>query len=229
MQLSDFGWKGTATRQGITSSEFDGRQYDGLISGTARVRWGSNWTAEGEVRARGLKVAVFAPTLVSEGKVEGRGNYTMSGAVPAKLGESARVEGSFKIENGVIGNFDLTRALQTGGAQSAGRTPFGELTGQGIYDRGGVQLRNIAVALGNAPAHRAIVVGYGPTGRTVTRLLGVVPDVFAVSARLAMRAKQGPPRTSSSPWMCLSPVAESAVLCSRSSSRSPSPPLSMRD
>jgi hypothetical protein len=117
LSLSDFGWKGTATPQGIGNSEWDGRVYDGVISGTARVRWGSNWSVEGDVRSRGVKVAVFAPALVSDGKVEARGNYSMSGPDPAKLGASARVEGSFKIEAGAIGNFDLGRALQTGGAQ----------------------------------------------------------------------------------------------------------------
>ncbi len=145
LSLADFGWKGTANRQGITQSEFDGRAFDGLISGTARVRWGANWTVEGEVRSRGVKVAVFAPTLVSDGKVEGRASYTMSGPAPSKLGESARIDGSFKIENGVIGNFDLGRALQTGGSQTQGRTEFAELSGQGVYDKGTVQLRNLSI------------------------------------------------------------------------------------
>jgi hypothetical protein len=146
--LSDFGWKGTANRQGVVSSEFDGRQFDGLVSGTARIRWGSTWTAEGEVRARGVRVAVFAPTLVSEGKVEARGNFNMSGSSPAKMGETAKLDGGFKIENGVIGNFALRRALETGGAQTGGRTEFSELTGQGVYDKGVVQLRNLNIAAG---------------------------------------------------------------------------------
>ncbi|HEX2650676.1 MAG TPA: hypothetical protein VHN19_12165 [Burkholderiales bacterium] len=167
LSLSDFGWKGTANRQGVASSEFDGRQFDGLISGTARVRWGSNWTVEGEVRSRGVKVAVFAPALVSEGKVEARGNYTLSGPNPAKLGESARAEGSFKIENGVIGNFSLRRALETGGAQTGGTTEFSELTGQGVYDKGTVQLRNLNIGSGamNAGANLDIDAGGNLAGR----------------------------------------------------------------
>jgi actin-related protein len=161
LTLSDFGWKGAATPQGITSSEWDGRAFDGLFSGNARVRWGSTWTVEGEVRARGAKVAVFAPTLVSEGKVEGRGNYTMSGPNPAKLGESARLEGSFKIESGVIGNFALRRALETGGAQTTGRTEFAELTGQGVYDKGAVQLRSMNIAAGAMAAGASLDIDAG--------------------------------------------------------------------
>jgi hypothetical protein len=64
-----------------------------------------------------------AKALVSEGKVESRGTYAMKGPAPAKLGESLRVEGTFKIEKGVLGSFDLGRAMQ-GTGPLAGRTVF---------------------------------------------------------------------------------------------------------
>ncbi|HUN70184.1 MAG TPA: hypothetical protein VMU46_15390, partial [Burkholderiales bacterium] len=167
LTLSDFGWKGTANRSGVTNSEFDGRVYDGIISGTAKVRWGANWTVEGELKGRALKVAVFAPALVSEGKVEGLGSYSMSGPDPARLFENAKVQGDFKIEKGVLGSFNLTRALQTGGAQSSGRTEFSELTGQAVYDKGTVQVRNVALAAGamNAGASLDIDAVGGLSGR----------------------------------------------------------------
>lgn len=161
LSLSDFGMKGTATRQGVSASEFDGRAFDGVISGKARIGWGASWSAEGELRARGVKVAVFAPTLVSEGKVEANGKFSMSGPVPAKLYEGARLDGTFKIDNGVIGNFDLTRALQTGGTQTGGRTVFAELTGQGVYDKGNVQLRNIAITAGAMSAGVSLDIDAG--------------------------------------------------------------------
>lgn len=167
LNLSEFGMKGTANRAGVTSAAFDGRAYDGVISGTARIRWGASWTVEGEVRARAVKVAVFAPALVSDGKVDGRATYVMSGGSPAQLYEHARMQGEFKIEKGVLGSFDLTRALQTGGAQSAGRTVFNELKGQGVYDKGTVQLRDISVSAGamNAGASIDIDTAGGISGR----------------------------------------------------------------
>jgi cytoskeletal protein CcmA (bactofilin family) len=167
LTLSDFTMKGTANRGGVTSSEFDGRSFDGVISGTARIRWGSTWAADGEVRARAVKIAVFAPALVSEGKVEGRAAYTMSAAQPGSLYEGARMQGEFKIEQGVLGSFDLTRALQTGGQQTTGRTVFSELTGQGVYDKGVVQLRNLSVTAGamNAGMSLDIDANGGLAGR----------------------------------------------------------------
>ena len=47
------------------------------------------------------------------------------------------------MNNGVLGSFDLSRAIQTGGRQATGRTQFTEMTGQGVYDRGAVALRNV--------------------------------------------------------------------------------------
>jgi uncharacterized protein involved in outer membrane biogenesis len=169
LSLSDFGMKGTANRGGVTKSEFDGRAFDGVISGNAKVRWGATWVVDGEVRARGIRIAVLAPALVSEGKAEGKGTYTMSGANPATLFESARMQGDFKIDQGVLGSFDLTRALQTGGAQSSGRTIFTELTGQAVYDKGSVKITNASIAAGamNAGASLEIDPGGGLSGRVV--------------------------------------------------------------
>jgi hypothetical protein len=157
--LVEFGAKGSATRQGMTVSEFDGRAYEGVISGTARVRWGAEWSVEGDLRIRGVNVAVFAPALVSEGKAEGRGTYSMSGPEMTKLGPGARLEGNLKIERGVLGSFDLARAIQTSGTQVAGRTLFAELNAQGLYDMGTVQLRNVTIAAGALNAGASLDIG----------------------------------------------------------------------
>jgi hypothetical protein len=178
LSLSEFAMKGTANRAGIVSSEFDGRAYDGVISGTSRIRWGDSWTVEGELRARTLKVAVFAPTLVSEGRVEGKATYSMSGSTPATLYESARMQGDFKIEKGVLGSFDLQRALQTSGNQSAGRTIFNELTAQGMYDKGTVQFTNVAISAGAMNAGASLTID--PSGNLSGR---IVADVKTASQR----------------------------------------------
>jgi len=146
MTLGNFGMKGTATRQGMSITEWDGTMLNGKISGTANVRWGSTWTVDGVMTARGLNAAVFAPALVSEGRGEGTAKFSMSGPEPAKLGAAGRYDGSFKIESGALGSVDLSRALRTGGRETAGRTEFTDLTGQATYDRGAVTLRNIQLS-----------------------------------------------------------------------------------
>ncbi|MGH8674930.1 MAG: hypothetical protein ACREVG_11535, partial [Burkholderiales bacterium] len=121
--------------------------------------------------------------LVSEGKVEGSGKYGMKGTAPAKLGEALRIEGNFKIDKGVLGSFDLGRAMQ-GTGPLAGRTVFNELTAQGLYDRGAVQLRNVAIAAGalNAGAGVEIAADGALSGR-------VIVDLKSARATLSLGGK----------------------------------------
>lgn len=167
LALSDFSLRGTATREGLAVSGFDGRTLDGVLSGNARIGWGAAWSAQGELRARAINAAVFAPALLSQGRAEGSALFFLAGAAPARLWENARLEGSFRVERGALG-FDVGRALQSGGAQSAGRTELTELTGQIAYDRGSVQLRNLAASRGAMSLAGAVEVA--PDGTLAGRL-----------------------------------------------------------
>src|SRR4029079_15117407 len=102
---------GNATRQGLGIAEFDGRAVERVFNGNSRIRWGDEWSVEGELPVRGVNGGVFAPALMSEGKVEGSGKYAMKGAEPAKLGESLRLEGSYKGEKRGPGSFDPGTAV----------------------------------------------------------------------------------------------------------------------
>src|SRR5439155_246048 len=114
LSLDQFGMKGTLTRRGMNISSWDGAALNGSVSGTAKVRWGGTWNVEGAVTARGINAAVFAPALLLEGRGEGTGRFWMTGAEPAKLASGGRLEGNFTVNKGVLGSFDLSRAIQTG-------------------------------------------------------------------------------------------------------------------
>ena len=167
--LVQFAMKGDATRSGMKISQWDGLLYSGHMTGTANVRWGDTWSVDGVLTARGLNAAVFAPALMSNGRGEGTGRFTMNGVEPAKLGASGRLEGSFTVSKGVLGSFDLSRALQTGGRQVTGQTHFAEMSGQGVYDRGAVSLRNVTLGAGalNAGASLDVAEGGALSGRIV--------------------------------------------------------------
>src|SRR5712692_7725022 len=167
--LSDFGMKGTASQRGMSIAEWGGKLLGGTLSGTANVRWGGTWSVEGLITARNINAAVFAPTLLSEGKAEGSGRFSMSGAEPSKLASAGRVEGSFTVSMGVLGSFDLARAIQSSGKTVTGRTQFAEMNGQAVYDRGAVALRNITIGAGalNAGASIDIAQSGALSGRIV--------------------------------------------------------------
>jgi hypothetical protein len=167
--LAQFGMKGSATRSSMNITAWDGELYNGTLSGTARLRWGGTWNLDGAITARGVNAAVFAPALLSDGRLEGTGRFSMSGAEPAKLARGGRLEGSFTVNKGVLGSFDLSRAIQTAGKQSTGSTRFAEMSGQGVYDRGAVALRNVTIGAGalNAGASADIAQTGALSGRIV--------------------------------------------------------------
>src|SRR5712691_4763879 len=169
LSLDQFGMKGTITRRGMNISAWDGAALNGTVSGTAQVRWGGTWNVEGVVTARGINAAVFAPALLSEGRGGGTGRFWMTGSEPAKLASSGRLEGNFTINKGVLGSFDLSSAIQTGGRQVTGRTRFTEMNGQATYNAGAVALRNVNIGAGalNAGASADIAQSGALSGRIV--------------------------------------------------------------
>ena len=168
ISLSKFSLKGMATPQGMQVSEWDGALLNGTLSGTANVRWGESWIVDGAVTARNINAAVFAPALLSDGRAEGSGKFSMRGQ-PGKLASSSRLDGSFTVTRGVLGSIDLSRAIQTGGKTATGRTQFNEMNGQATYDRGAVSLRNVTIGAGqlNAGASADIAQNGALSGRIV--------------------------------------------------------------
>jgi hypothetical protein len=185
--LSDFKMKGSATARGMSVAEWSGKLFGGSLSGTADVRWGSGWGVDGLLTARDINAAVFAPALLSSGKAEGTGKFTMSGADPSKLGRDGRVEGTFTIAGGVLGSIDLSRAIQSGGKNWSGQTQFSEMSGQATYDRGAVSLRGITINAGAANAGATLdvaqsgalsgrIVGDMKSSRATLNLTGTVKE-----------------------------------------------------
>jgi hypothetical protein len=148
LTISDFGMKGSADAQSMTLSSFDGRLFDGTVVGSARVQWGSGWSVQGQIQGRTMNAAVFAPQLMSEGRFNGKGRFTMSGSEPEKLHESLRLSGDFTVTKGQLSSFDLSRALQASSAQASGRTPFTDLIGDVSYAAGSLALRNLKLSAG---------------------------------------------------------------------------------
>jgi hypothetical protein len=170
MSLSGFAMKGVATRDGMKIESWGGSSLDGAVAGSANVRWaGGNWNIDGVMTVRGINAAVFAPALLSEGKAEGTGRFSFNDPDPKTFKDRGRIEGTFTVHKGVLGSFDLSRAIQTGGRQAGGRTPFTGMSGQGVFDKGAVALRNVSFGAGalNAGASADISPDGNLSGRIV--------------------------------------------------------------
>jgi class 3 adenylate cyclase len=167
--FSDFSLKGTATRDGMTLSEWDGGLLDGTMAGTAQISWGPTWRAEGALKVKNVNAAVFAPALLLDGKATGSGSYVMQGKNPGKLGRAARIDGRFTIGKGTLATLDLSRVIRTAGKETQGTTLFAELSAKGSYEGGAVQLRDVNISAGalNAGAALDITPTGGLSGRIV--------------------------------------------------------------
>jgi hypothetical protein len=167
--LSKFAMHGVATPRGMTINEWGGAIFQGGISGKANVRWAGSWNVDGVVTVRNINAAVFAPALLSSGNADGTAKFSMSAADPAGLVAGSRLDGTFTVNQGTLGSFDLARYIQSGGRQAAGTTQFVEMNGQASYDRGAVALRNINIGAGrlNAGASADIANNGALSGRIV--------------------------------------------------------------
>jgi hypothetical protein len=112
----------------------------------------------GDVRGGGMNAGVFAPSLVSDGRFEGKGRYVMAGNEPGRLYETARLDGNFTVARGTLSSFDLSRALQATSAQASGRTQFSELTGQVSLASGTLAVREMRMTAGLLHATGALDV-----------------------------------------------------------------------
>jgi len=182
LTLSTFAMKGVANRQGMNIASWGGGLLDGALSGTANVRWTGAWHVDGGLTARSINGAWFAPALLSEGKAEGQGRFSMSGNDPMKLYNAAHLEGDFSVGKGVLGTIDLSRVLHTGGRQYGGRTQFTEMTGHAVYDRGAVALRNVNISAGalTAGASADIAPSGAIAGRIVADIRTTVQPLRAI-------------------------------------------------
>jgi hypothetical protein len=144
--LENFVASGQIRRGELRLNEFKGGIYDGYLSGNASLKWGADWSLNGEVSVRAMDPARFVPALLEQGKLEGKAAYSMRAKSYDELYESPRLEGTFDILKGNLLGVDLGRMLQGGGA--GGKTAYAELSGGFVREAGRTQLRQLNLVSG---------------------------------------------------------------------------------
>ena len=144
--LENFDAKGVIRRGELRLSEFNGEIYGGYLSGTASLKWGTDWSLSGVIKARAMNPAKLAPNLVEGGTLEGKLVYAMQGKSYAALFAAPHVEGSFVVSRGALLGVDMGRFLQSG--EAGGKTAFTALSGTFVRDAGKTELRRLLLAAG---------------------------------------------------------------------------------
>jgi len=148
--LENFVAKGVIRRGELRLDELKGGIYRGYMSGKASLKWGAGWSLNGEIGARAMDPARFAPALVEDGKLEGNAVFAMRAASYDDLFDAPRLEGTFTIEKGALLGVDLGRLLQ--GGDVGGKTMFAELGGSFLRESGRTQLRQLHLVAGPVSA-----------------------------------------------------------------------------
>ena len=148
--LENFNATGMVSRNELRLSEFKGAMYGGYLSGTATLKWGADWSLGGQIGARAMEPGKIAPSLLEDGKLEGKATYAMRAKSYDELFAAPRVEGNFAIQKGSLLGVDLARLLQGSGA--GGKTAFSEMTGNFVRENGRTQLRQVRLVAGPVSA-----------------------------------------------------------------------------
>ena len=187
VQFEDFTGKGMVTASELVLTEFEGSALDGFLNGNARLRWGTAWSLEGELGARGINPALVTGSLVSSGRLEGRGAYSMRAATPDRLEATARLDGTFTVQKGALGMVDLSRVLQGNAGATGGNTLFSEMTGGVLVEGPRVQVRNIRLVAGLLSATGAAEVDAQKnlSGRFQVELRGQARSPLTLSGTVA--------------------------------------------
>lgn len=146
LRLDEFTAKGTARRSELSISDFSGRVYDGILTGTAKLQWGTNWRMKGNVQAKLMDASQLAPKLLQNGKLAGVAAYALEADHADQLFALPRVEGSFVIQNGTLLGVDFAKFLRS--ANSAGTSSFADLAGAFVQENGKTQLQKMVLNAG---------------------------------------------------------------------------------
>jgi hypothetical protein len=152
--------KGVATASEFAASELDAKIFGGIVRGKGTLRWNGPLGFDGTLEARGIDAKRLTPIL--NGSVQGPMAIAAQGETFEKLGNGARLDWSFAVQNGLLNGIDLPRTLQSG-KSVGGTTKIDEMTGQAVVGDGRAVLRNVRIVGGPMQANGTLDIEGGKT------------------------------------------------------------------
>jgi hypothetical protein len=153
--LSSLDASGTLGKTGLVLSTISGKLYDGSAGGKLAVGWKDGWSIRGDLDIRGLEVkpvvALFTRKASLSGRLSASPVIDMRAPTAPQLAGALHVESEFKVEDGVLHDFDLAaapRALLDKDALKGGETRFDRFSGYLIVDASGYHLIDLQIASG---------------------------------------------------------------------------------
>ena len=146
--------KAVATRHALRFSEFEGRFYGGHVKGAMTLDWLAQWNLTGKLDVSGVELkdsaALFSKNISLDGLLDAKVAYVLQSSTPGQLFNMPRIQATFNIVNGRLGNLDLVRAIQSTTASeiNGGQTRFDKLSGVLSLAANRYQLKQMVMAAG---------------------------------------------------------------------------------
>lgn len=156
---------GTIGRGGLNLPVIRGQLYEGQVAGKLQVSWKEGWSILGNLDLQQVEikpvVALFTRDTTISGKLSANPVLEMRAPSAAQLAQALSVEADFKVENGVLYNFDLAaapKALLDKNALKGGETRFDKFSGHLTVDAQGYHLLDMEIASGVLKAEGELTI-----------------------------------------------------------------------
>jgi hypothetical protein len=149
----------------FTLSKFEGRLYEGSISGTGSIDWTRGAALAGDVELKRISLPRLLPALGTDFTAEGDVSSTIRLESRAdalgKLMDGLRAEASFDVKRGAVKGFDLGEAVRSMGRSPTrgGATKFEQFSGNLALEQQAYRLTNLRISSGLMKAGGYLNVG----------------------------------------------------------------------
>jgi uncharacterized protein involved in outer membrane biogenesis len=196
IEFDDLAITAVLTPNEASVTRFDGQLGAGKLRGDGKASWGNGWRMRGTFALTnadlGRLMSAFTRSFSASGTVSANGNYALQGDTVAALLSSPRVEATFNIEKGSLGNVDLVRAIQSPSRDGVrgGKTLFTVLAGSMRAGGGTYSFRQLNLNSGqmNATGNVEVAADGGLSGHVSaeigTRSVIVARGTLAVSGNV---------------------------------------------
>lgn len=146
--FDDFNAKGELTNNSLAISEIDAHISSGVLHGNALLDWRSGWSLEGSLSAKTIAAQSINGAIM--GETAGTAHFKMHSEDLAKLTDTATMEGSLVINQGVINGIDIVETATRRRTENlpGGRTHFDELWSDFSFANGAYAFRQLKIKAG---------------------------------------------------------------------------------
>lgn len=156
--------QGALSEGKLAISEFTAGLYHGNVRGGLELTWGDAWVISGRVQMSRVDLAPLLQALQSplpvRGSLDSELHFALGAAKPEQLAESLKLDGRFKVGDGVLTGFDFPSVIQGASSQGVrgGQTRFEQFSGN-LQSGSGYRFTNLHLASGKNARGSELNVG----------------------------------------------------------------------